>query len=194
MQLGPARVLVVVAVAALAGCGDDQGPGTVDAAPTPTSLIFRLSYQSDIADSIYVQGGTEAGGQAWLTVRPVGGDALPILDDCGVCACADCGACAVCGLGLPVVVEIARGAQLDWIWDASVYHPATCPSSSLGCERAEPLPAGAYLARFCWSWEADGVGTGHHVGPVTCADEPFAFPPPAASPPAPITHAVCACG
>lgn len=189
--------LVLLVVVLLAACGDDRAVVAVDATPAPDRLTFRLSYRSDVPDSIYVQDGTEAGGQAWLTVRPVGGDALAILDDCGRCDCASCDACAVCGIGLPVVVEIPHDTHLDWSWDTAVYRPGTCPTSGQSCEHAEPLPAGDYLARFCWSFQSDGVGPGHHVGPLTCADEPFPFPPPAESPPAPpppIEHAFCACG
>lgn len=189
-------MLATGVVIALVGCGGGDDAAAVDAAvdgPLPGSLTFRLAYDSDVPDSIFVQSATGFGGQGWLTVRPVGGAELAILDDCGRCNCDSCDPCAVCGVGLTEVTEIPRGGHLDWTWDTSVFGAGTCAGTGGSCERATPLAPGAYLARFCWSFTSDGVGVGHQIGPVTCADEAFSFPP-AASPPPPIEHAECACG
>lgn len=182
---------------ALAGCGGGQDQPVIDAptldAAPPEAITFRLSYQSDVPDSIFVQSGTGAGGQGWLTIHPVGGGpALAILDDCGLCDCASCGSCPVCGQAQPEVTELARGTALDWSWDVRVFERETCSTSNLTCERATFLAPGDYIARFCWSLTSDGVGPNHHVGPLVCADEPLVFPRPAAAPP--IEHAECACG
>ena len=87
--------LGAVVVGALIACSGGGGASAVDAVTIDTPVVapdpvtFRLSYQSDVPDSIYVQSGTEAGGQGWLSVRPAGGGpALVILDDCGRCDCA----------------------------------------------------------------------------------------------------------
>lgn len=183
-------------LALLAACsgGSEPEDTAIDAAidsATTGAVTFRLSYQSDVPDSIFVQSSTEAGGQGWLTVRTAAGAPLDILDDCGVCDCGQCGACPVCGLAQPEVVEIAHGAHLDWTWDAVVHALGSCSAGGPSCEQPQALPAGSYIARFCWSWSSDGVGPGHHVGPLTCADQPFSWPLPAA---APVEHALCACG
>jgi hypothetical protein len=189
--------IAVLALAGLGACGEGDASSVdaaldaaADAPVVPGPLIFRLSYRSDVPDSIFVQSGTELGGQGWLSVRTPGGDALAILDDCGRCNCDACDPCAVCGAGLPEVTEIPADGHLDWTWDARVFGAGTCPTSGMACEASTPLAPGAYVARFCWSWTSDGVGSGHHVGPLVCRDEPFTFPPAAQ----PIEHEECACG
>ncbi|MEZ4400881.1 MAG: hypothetical protein R3B06_12725 [Kofleriaceae bacterium] len=187
--------------ALIAACGGGGEPATIDATVDTSSIdaapaapvTFRLSYQSDVPDSIFVQAGTEVGGQGWLAVLAPGGDMLTILDSCGLCDCAACGQCPVCGIGQPVVTELPRGASIDWTWDARVFTAGTCAASSMACETAATLAPGAYVARFCWSATSDGVGPGHHVGPLQCADEPFVYPPPA-GPVVPVEHVECACG
>lgn len=192
-MLAPRLLAVLCLVAACSG-GDHADPvidAAIDAPPGSTSVTFRLSYESDVPDSIFVQSGTESGGQGWVTIRTAAGAPLTFVHDCGVCNCDECGACAVCGIGQPVVTEIGRGMHLDWTWDARLFAAGVCPGNGLACETGSALPAGNYVARFCWSWSADGVGPGHHIGPVSCADEPFTWPLPAA---APVEHALCACG
>ena len=157
-------------------------------------MLFRLSYDSDVPDSIFVQSGTELGGQGWLTVHPAGGGDLRILGDCGRCDCDACDPCAVCGAGLPEVIEIPRGGHHDWTWDTRAYADATCPTTGGACEAAAVVAPGAYVATFCWSFTSDGVGVGHHVGPLTCADEPFVIPVTPPGPPTVVEHAFCACG
>lgn len=182
-----------LAIAFLAACGDGSQAPPIDAPPTPTTLTFRLSYRSDVPDSIYVQSGTELGGQGWLTVRTLAGVDLTILDDCGVCNCDSCDPCAVCGAGRPEVTEIPRDGHLDWTWDTRVFGPGTCAGTGGTCEASTAIAPGPYLARFCWSTTTDGVGPGHHVGALTCAEEPFDVAP-AGPPPAPVEHEECACG
>ena len=180
----------------LAACGSSNDEPVIDAAVdaplTGGSVRFRMSYQSDVPDSIFVQSGTELGGQGWLSVRSPGGSDLAILDNCGLCNCDSCDPCPVCGAGQPEVTEILRGGHLDWTWDGHVFALATCASGSNACEDARMVPAGRYLAHFCWSFTSDGVGPNHHVGPLTCADEPFMLPD--ALHAEPVEHALCACG
>ena len=186
-----------IALALLVGL-DCGGGGTdvlsVDASDDAVAagpVTFRLSYQSDVSDSIFVQSGTEFGGQGWVRVRTVAGTDLPILDDCGRCDCASCDACAVCGVGRPEVTAVASGAAIEWTWDGNLFNSGNCPMTGIGCETAVPLPAGNYVAVFCWSWMSDGVGPDHHVGNLTCGDVPFVYPLPAATV---VEHHECACG
>jgi hypothetical protein len=187
-------LVLAPSLALLAACGDDDGAApSIDAAPAATSVTFRLDYRSDVPDSIFVQSGTEAGGQGWLTVRDGTGDTLAILDDCGVCNCDACDPCAVCGVGRPEVTEIPRDGHVEWSWEGTVFSSTTCATGGLGCEAATPPPAGSYSAHFCWSTIADGVGPDHHVGPLTCADQTFELTPAGPSP-ATVVHEECACG
>lgn len=187
---------LVVLASHAAACSDGGARAQPDAALDAAAggaITFRLSYDSDVPDPIYVQSGTEVGGQGWLTVHPAGGGApLDILDDCGVCNCGACDPCPVCGIAQPQVDAIARGAHLDWTWDATTFAAGTCTTGGRACEQPTPLPAAAYLARFCWSLTTDGVGPGHHVGALTCADQPFTYPLAAGAPP--VEHHECACG
>lgn len=192
--------MVSALAVALAGCGgDDDGGVIVDAAvgtpdaPLSERVVFRLAYDSDVDDMIYVQTGTEAGGQGWLRVLDGAGSELRILDDCGQCNCDQCDPCAVCGAGLPVVTAIPRGGSVEWSWDYRVFGGGTCATTGQSCEAASLVAQTSYTARFCWSYTASGVGTGHQVGELVCANEPFTFGP---QPPAEqqVLHEECACG
>jgi hypothetical protein len=139
-----------------------------DAAPSPGELTFRISYQaSDPAaapDEIFLVSDCSP---SWIRVLDANDNDVQIHSDCGVCSCDDCDACAVCGCAF-LVEPLAQQGSRDHEWNGMV-HPVTNDLCGFTCRTAEPLAAGAYTARFCYTLEDSGTD-------LHCVNETFDFP------------------
>lgn len=158
----------------------------LDAGTRPEGLVFRLSFRSDVggADSIFAQQSTSSReGPGWLSVRTAAGSSLAIVGRCDLCDCPTAGGrcvgCPVCGPPPDFVVQLfGTGDLVEHRWDGLVHDTATCDSGELALCSAPPTaaPPGDYVATFCWSTVATGVGMGAMVGMSTCDDVTFHLP------------------
>ncbi|WP_373047461.1 hypothetical protein [Vulgatibacter sp.] len=158
---------------AAGGSGGAGGGGGAN--PPERGATFELRRAASAGDAIYVQRSSEAGAPAWLELRAPDGTAVRFVEPCDLCPCDACG-CGVCGAAMPVVDELAPGASISFDWDGAFFPRSTCPGSSVACVDESPATAGTWTARFCWSTTTDGVGNGHHVGALDCAEATFRVP------------------
>lgn len=157
-----------------------------DAGPPPDGLVFRLSFRSKFgaSETIYAQRSSSSReGPGWLTVRTAGGGALAIVGRCDLCDCpASGGACLECPRCGPPPDDVRQlvgtGDLIEHRWDGLVHTTGTCDAGELALCSAPPTraPPGDYVASFCWSTVATGVGMGHTVGMSTCDEVAFRLP------------------
>ncbi len=168
-----------------AGSRADAGLA-LDAGPPPDGLVFRLSFRSKFgaSESIYAQQSSSSrDGPGWLSVSGADGRRLDISGRCDICDCPTAGGrcmeCPRCGPP-PDVVRLLTGAGdlIEQRWDGLVHTTGTCDSGELAicAAPAAVAPPGEYVATFCWSQTATGVGMGHTVGMSTCDDVHFVLP------------------
>lgn len=158
--------------------------GAADAGSRPDALVFRLSFRSDVGagESIYAQQSTSAhDGPGWLSVRTAAGATVHIVGRCDICDCptssGGCLTCPVCGPPPDVVRELSgAGDLIEHRWDQVVHPSGSCGPGAVCSAPPTPAPPGDYVATFCWSTEATGVGMGHTVGMSACDDVPFRLP------------------
>ena len=167
------------------GGSSDAGPdggegGSSVGGSAPTSTVFRLSFISDIPESIWANETDVAwDGGHWLSIYR-GGTTIRKAKACEICSCDQCPNCPVCGAPCPTATEIASGAHLDWTWSGLEYPSSTCPASPSDTCLAETVaPPGDYVAWFCWGTGFDGTPPcPAEVTDVVCAEVPFQHPDP----------------
>lgn len=171
-----------------------------DSGPTPTGLVFRLSFRSDVggADAIYAQESTSSReGPGWLSVRTSSGAPLELVGRCDLCECSasstSCSSCPRCGPPPDLVRALSgSGEVIEHHWDLLVHETGTCDAGELALCAATPTLAlpGDYVATFCWSDTSTGVGLGQTIGASSCQDVPFRLPDEDGV----VEDAVCFCG
>ena len=158
------------------GCA---APAEEAASASPADRVvpirFALEVGSDVQGPIYVQLSGEDNQPGWISAFR-GSERVYFRERCEI---EDCGSNAVCGVSIPMVQDIADpGATgvIELMWDGltSVADPVA------GCELRQPAPQGEYVARFCYSREAELEGGVAPTNPVpgglvraTCTDLPF---------------------
>ncbi len=163
-------VLLLLAVILVAGCG-----GKTPAAETSASVRLAIEVDGEVAGPVYVLLSGEGDQLGWVRVS-TGGERIYFRERCEV---ADCGAePAICGAAIPMVKNIASDADnrsIEFVWDGMT----SVIDSLSGCETRQPAPQGEYIARFCFSREAEPEGAdptravpGRLVGP-TCVEKSF---------------------
>ena len=151
------------ALTAVGACG---GNANVDRQTTPydstalatnegTSVRFAIELSASASGPFYVSLSDADAQPGWVRAFR-GGQRIFLLPRCDI---EDCGAPpAVCGAALPVVLDLASvpDRSIEFVWDGmtSVIDTVT------GCETRQMALQGEYLARFCYSSEAelDSVG------------------------------------
>jgi hypothetical protein len=153
-----------------------------DASSVVGEVQFRLGISNDIPESIYVQLNNEDGQPAWVTVRK-DEERVYLLARCEY---PDCDMpSGVCGAAQPRVRDITAGGftgEIEFLWDGKV----SVIEPDLECERRRvPATEGAYIASFCFGFQADIEGPGDPTAeqgvPGTvlnpyCQDVPFTLP------------------
>ena len=144
----------------------------------PSAVRFRLTLGADVEPPVYVQVVGQDAQPGWVRVAR-SGERIYLRERCEV---PDCGASpAVCGASVPVVRDVvARGATrtIDVEWDGAMSF--VDPASR--CERRTPVPAGDYVATFCYSRQvelaggSDGADLQGVLRQPTCRDVPFSLP------------------
>lgn len=171
-------------------CDDDCGGGTCRL----PELVFELSYATDTPggnDVIYAQSGAEP---EWIRIFDATGAEVRARASCGLCPCDSCGNCPVCGQGIPLAEPLQAGQSVRWRWDTQTHPLSRCATGGAACEASVTLPAGTYVARFCYGRSIIGIGPGGtQVQDVVCQDVPFRWPN-VDVPDGVIRHRVCDCG
>jgi hypothetical protein len=179
------------AVALLApACGGKADParsvdelhGVVDSTPQDADprlavhIRFAIEVDGSVGAPVYVLLNGEDDQVGWVTAFG-GGERVYFSERCDV---EDCGAqAAVCGAAIPMVSQIASDVDrrtIEFVWDGMTSEL----DSRSGCETRQPAVPGDYVARFCFSREAELDGDleqtqaapGRLIRP-TCTERPF---------------------
>lgn len=166
-----AAALFATLVASL-GCARTPGARSDPA----VSIRFAIAMESDAIGPVYVALAGADGAAGWVRVTR-GGERIFLRERCDI---ADCDAPpAVCGASIPLVRDIGGGGgprSVELVWDGMT----SVVDSASRCETRRPAPPGEYVARFCYSREADLQGGGNPAAGVpgrltspTCVDRPF---------------------
>ena len=190
LRLRSFSVLLPFALIVGIGCGGKaRPPKSLDEPQSPTdsadlgtdsgpfaSIRFAIEVDDDVVGPIYVLLNEEDDQMGWVKVFR-NGERIYFRERCEI---EDCGVpVAVCGAAIPFVKDIAGGGDrrtIEFVWDGmtSVLDPLS------GCETRQPAPPGDYIARFCFSREAEFEGDGDPTRAVpgrvihpTCVEKPF---------------------
>lgn len=150
--------------------------GRTGAAKSVDSIRFAIEVSDEVAGPIYVRLHGEDGQLGWVMAFR-DGERIYFRERCEI---GDCGApVAVCGAAIPLIRNIAGGRDrrsIEFAWDRLT----SVRDSLSGCETRHPALPGAYIARFCFSREAEFQGDadptravpGRLIHPV-CKEQPF---------------------
>ena len=140
------------------------------------AIRFAVEVVSDVSGPIYVLLNDEDDQPGWIQVFR-DSERIYLRERCEI---EDCGATpVVCGAAIPRIRDIAGGEErvpVEFEWDGmtSVIDPIS------ECETRVPAPLGNYIARFCYSREAEFEGRGDPTRAVpggvvhpTCVERPF---------------------
>lgn len=152
---------------------------TTTTSPPPTTVLFRLSFISDVDESIYVDETSPSWLSTgfWLGIVWPDGVSARKAPACELCMCDSCPNCPICGAPCDTVTAISTGGSTEWLWDGMRYPTAECPSAPEPCQQPEAAPAGSYTAEFCWGLTYEGtLPCPAEVVDVHCADVSFNYP------------------
>jgi hypothetical protein len=141
--------------------------------PTPaaaTTIGFTIDASRVEGGPFYVMLNSASDQPGWVSVTGPGGRAY-FRERCDI---SDCGApAAVCGASIPIIQNIGPGAanrSVTTTWDKTT----SVVDAALQCERRQPAEPGAYIARFCYSREAEMTdGKPTMIVRPTCVERPF---------------------
>jgi hypothetical protein len=129
------------------GCAPAPAPRSEPA----VSIRFAIQVSGDPTGPLYVALHGSDGAVGWVRASRAG---VPVhfrercdIEDCGAPA-------AVCGAAIPMVRDIAGGGGppgVELVWDGTT----SVVDSVSRCETRRPAPPGDYVARFCYSREAE---------------------------------------
>jgi hypothetical protein len=145
--------VMAAALLGVAGCGGhaEAEREPVAARQAARGIRFAIELAEGTPGPLYVLLERTDGQPGWVEVTHEG-RSIPLRERCEV---QDCGSpSGVCGMSIPVVSDLAESRRVERVWDTTT----SVIDSVAGCERRVPAPAGAYVARFCYSREADRLG------------------------------------
>jgi hypothetical protein len=156
--------------------GIDCAGHTATAKSAAVSIRFAIEVDNDSPGPIYVLLNGSDAQLGWITVYREG-ERIYFRERCEI---EDCGVPhAVCGAAFPEVRNIAGGGDrrsIEFVWDGMT----SVRDSLSGCETRRPVSPGQYIARFCYSREAEVEGNGDPLRAVpgrlidaTCIEKPF---------------------
>ena len=169
-------VFLATTLALSVGCGGNgQGGSDDDQADAAVEIRFALE-AGDASGPIYVQLNGEDSQIGWIQAFR-GDERIYFHERCEIEDCANRG--VVCGAAMSMIRNIGDGAEtgmVEFVWDGmtSGFDEVT------GCEIRRPALPGDYIARFCYSREAEFQGAsdatmavpGRLVSP-DCTERPF---------------------
>jgi len=150
----PLACALITAIACGANANVDRrttpSDSTALATNEGTSVRFAIELSGTVNGPFYVSL-SDAGDQPGWVRAFRGGQRIFLLPRCDI---EDCGAPpAVCGAALPVVLDLARvpDRSIEFVWDGMT----SVIDTVIGCETRQMALPGEYLARFCYSSEAE---------------------------------------
>ena len=183
-------VFLLTALVLSVGCGEsgaraesigerpDQSAVRVTAGESDQEVVIRFAIEvaSNVAGPIYVLINDENDQPGWIRAFR-GADRVYFRERCDIEDCAR--RAIVCGAAMPMIKNIASQAQIgltEFIWDGTT----SVVDTVSGCETRQPALSGNFIARFCYSREAEFEGDsdlalgvpGRLVRP-TCVEKPF---------------------
>ncbi len=140
------------------------------------AIRFAVEVASDVSGPIYVLLNGEDNQLGWIRAFR-GPERVHFRERCEIEGCANRG--VVCGAAISMIKNIANTAQtgmIEFVWDGMT----SVVDALSGCETRQPAPPGDYIARFCFSREAEFEGDSDPTRAVpgrlirpTCTDKPF---------------------
>ncbi len=140
------------------------------------SIRFAIEVDGDVAGPIYVWLNREDDQLGWVKAFR-DGERIFFRERCEI---EDCGVPpAVCGAAIPLIRKIGGAGDrgtIEFVWDGmtSVLDPLS------GCETRQSAAPGDYIARFCYSREAEFAGNSDPTRAVSgrlihpkCVEKPF---------------------
>ena len=182
-------VFLPTALALSVGCGgsgqagsDDENLDQADAAERNAAsggaveIRFALEVAGDPSGPIYVLLNGEDNQLGWIRAFR-GPERVHFRERCEIEDCANRG--VVCGAAISMIKNIANTGQTGMI--EFVWHGMTSVVDAVSeCETRQPALPGDYIARFCYSREAEFEGDSDPTRAVpgrlirpTCTDKPF---------------------
>ena len=140
------------------------------------AIRFAVEVADDVSGPIYVLLYGADGQVGWIQALR-GDERIYFRERCEIEDCANRG--VVCGASMPTIKNIGAGAQtgmVEFVWDGMT----SGFDEVSGCEIRRPALPGDYIARFCYSREADfATGSdptmavpGRLISP-SCTERPF---------------------
>ncbi|MCA9540473.1 MAG: hypothetical protein KC620_16350 [Myxococcales bacterium] len=147
---------------------------------TVAQTLFRLRINNDIPESIYAQIALDGARAPWVTVTHEGAE-IWMGERCALQRCGQPD--PVCALSGPMVRDVTEGdfqGEITFAWDGTMSEV----DAVANCENILPAPPGAYVARFCYGFQADfasedDAGQRDRAGTVAnpqCHDVAFTLP------------------
>ena len=164
------------------GCAAPGGQQQATASERPSvsqitgSIRFAIQVGRDAVQPIYIALNDEYDQPGWVRVFREG-ERVYLRERCEIPNCGE--PVAVCGAAIPLIRDLKSDSSLssvEFTWDGitSVIDPAS------GCESRRPAMEGTYIARFCYSTEAEVEpgAEGRAASPgtlvdATCVENPF---------------------
>ena len=139
-------------------------------------IRFVIEVGSDVPGPTYVLLNDKDGQPGWIRAFR-GSDRVYFRERCEIADCAR--RAVVCGAAMPMIRDISATGQIgliEFIWDGMT----SVVDAVSGCETRQPALPGNFIARFCYSREADFEGDsdlalgvpGRLIRP-TCVEKPF---------------------
>ena len=144
-------------------------------------IRFVIEVGSDVPGPTYVLLNDADGQPGWIRAFR-GPDRVYFRERCEIEDCAR--RAVVCGAAMPTIRDISATAQIgliEFIWDGTT----SVVDAVSGCETRHPALPGNFIARFCYSHEANFLGDpgdrdpsgaipGRLLRPL-CAEQPFSL-------------------
>ena len=162
------------------GCGGAGQAGSddvsLDQADAAVDIRFAMEVSGDVSGPIYVLLYGEDNQVGWIQAFR-DGERIHFRERCEIEDCANRG--VVCGAAMSTIRNIGDGAEtgmIEFVWDGmtSGFDEAS------GCEIRRPALPGDYIARFCYSREAEFQANSDPVLAVPgrlvspdCTERPF---------------------
>lgn len=144
-------------------------------------IRFVIEVGSDVPAPTYVLLNDKDGQPGWIRAFR-GSDRVYFRERCEIADCAR--RAVVCGAAIPTIRDISATGQIgliEFIWDGTT----SVVDAVSGCETRQPALPGHFIARFCYSHEANFLGDpgdrdpsgaipGRLLRPL-CVEQPFSL-------------------
>jgi hypothetical protein len=148
-------VFLALALVLSVGCGGAGQAGSsgesLEQTDATVEISFAIEVADDVSDPIYVLLYGEDNQVGWIQAFR-DGERIHFRERCEIEDCANRG--VVCGSAMSTIRNIGAGAEtgtIEFVWDGMT----SGFDEVSGCEIRRPALPGDYIARFCYSREAE---------------------------------------